>query len=265
VLRPFTEALALDRRWPVYAVIAATLLIAALLFNPLSSWVNQSYSGAPVTERALRSAGFADVTVQENPGGGLLFKGLVRNDAELTRLRRLISEREPAAVIDVNTIDGLASGVTDMLVAQGIDAEARPGRGKILVIDSEYLPSDRQEELIGQIRKDLPALTRILFHINAERGTPMLQYFFSSREYGIASFVDGDPAYISTANGDKWFKGAAVPTGHVITEIGNGRVRFERDGRVEELSFASEADVTAEDGDGTNEVNKAEVKERNTT
>jgi type III secretion protein D len=246
-LAPVSAALAIDRRWPVYAVIAATVLLALLLFNPLSNWVGQQYFGAAAAQTMLQKSGFADLDVSETADGNLLIKGLVRNDAQLTRLRGLVSEQRPGAIFDVTTMDGLASGVTDMLVAQGIDAEARPGRGKTLIIASEYLPGDRQTELAAQIRKDTPVLSRIVFNIDPERGEPMLQYFFSSDKYGIASFVDGDPSYISTADGTRWFKGGAVPTGHVITEIGNGRVRFERDGNIEELTFG--APVTAPEGD----------------
>jgi hypothetical protein len=247
-LGPIGDAIAVERRWPIYAIVAATLLIAALLFNPISSWMGEQYFGASAAQQMVRDAGYRDITVSETTEGSLLFKGLVRDDAQLTQLRGLISEKQPNAVIDVTTLDGLAASVTDMLMAQGIDAKARPGRRKSLVIDSEYLPGDRQDELAAQIRKDMPLLGSVLFQINPKRGEPMLQYFFATKEYGIASFIDGDPAYIATANGDKWLKGATVPTGHVIIEIGNGRVRFERDGRIEELSFASSAADPQEDG-----------------
>ncbi len=72
------------------------------------------------------------------------------------------------------------------------------------------------------------------------RGDRDLQYFFSGSEYGLATFVDGNPGYITTMDGTRWFAGAQVPTGHKIITIGNGRVSFERDGRVEELILGPE-------------------------
>ncbi len=237
--RPIGDAVAMDKRWPIYAIILATLLLALLLYAPTNRFVRSSFSGPVAAEKMLKNKGFADVTVSENPDGSLIVKGLVRNDSQLVKIRELVASRLPGAVVDVNTMDGVAAGISDMLAAQGIDAEARPGRGRTLVIDSEYLPGDRQEEIAAQIRKDVPALQRIFFKINPDRGEPVLQYFFASEKYGIASFVDGDPAYIATADGTKWFKGAAVPTGHMIIEIGNGRVRFEREGKIEELHFAA--------------------------
>ena len=241
--RPIGDAVAIERRWPIYAIIMATLLLATLLYGPTDRLIGDSFSGPVAAQKMLQEEGFADVTVSKSPDGSLLIKGLVRNDAQLVKFRNLVANRLSGAVIDVNTMDGVAAGISDMLAAQGIDAEARPGRGRTLVIDSEYLPGDRQDEIAAQIRKDVPVLQRIFFTINAERGEPVLQYFFASDTYGIASFVDGDPAYISTADGTKWFTGAAVPTGHMITDIGNGRVRFEREGKIEELSFgASDAE-----------------------
>ncbi|MEQ1537706.1 MAG: hypothetical protein ABL928_02165 [Sphingorhabdus sp.] len=244
--RPIGDALAVERRWPIYAIIMATLLLATLLYGPTDRLIGDSFSGPVAAQKMLQEEGFADVTVSKSPDGSLLIKGLVRNDSQLVKFRNLVANRLSGAVIDVNTMDGVAAGISDMLAAQGIDAEARPGRGRTLVIDSEYLPGDRQDEIAAQIRKDVPVLQRIFFRINAERGEPVLQYFFASDTYGIASFVDGDPAYIATADGTKWFKGAAVPTGHMITDIGNGRVRFEREGKIEELSFGpSEAEQPA--------------------
>jgi type III secretion protein D len=246
--RPVGDAVAMERRWPIYAIIMATLLLALLLYGPTYRLVGDNFGGPVAAQKMLKDEGFADVAVSENPDGSLLVKGLVRNDAQLVKIRNLVADRLSGAVIDVNTMDGVAAGITDMLAAQGIDAEARPGRGRTLVIDSEYLPGDRQDEIAAQIRKDVPVLQRIMFTINPDRGEPVLQYFFASDTYGIASFVDGDPAYIATADGTKWFKGAAVPTGHVITDIGNGRVRFEREGKIEELSFgASDAEQAAAD------------------
>jgi type III secretion protein D len=268
-LAPVAEAVGIERRWPLYAIIAATLLLAALLYSPVSNWMGREYFGAVAAQKILHDAGYKDVVVRDTPEGGLIVKGLVRNDAQLTRLRRLVSDRQPNAVIDVTTMDGLAAGVTDMLVSQGIDAEARVGRGKVLLIDSEYLPRDRQDELAQQIRKDVPALSRVMFKVNPERGESMLQYFFASEKYGLASFVDGDPSFISTANNEKWFKGSTLPTGHVILEIGSGRIRFEKNGLVEDLIVSEEAaagsvestdEATSED---SSEV--ADVKERKTT
>lgn len=258
-MRPVSDAIAFERRWPVYAVLAATLLLAVILFVPVSGWISNQSTGPEATQKMLARVGFPELTVRETASGGLLISGVLRNDAQLQRLRTLIDEKRPGAVLDVNTMDAVAAGVTDMLVAQGLDAEAKPGSGRNIVVTTEYMPSDRQTELAAQIRKDVPAISRVLFKIDVNRGEPELQYFFASETFGLASFVDGDPSYIATADGTKWFKGATVPTGHVITDIGNGAVRFEREGQIEELRIAPATEEPAPESEGPNSSTTAQT------
>ncbi len=246
--RPVTDAMAIERRWPVYAVLAASLLLAVVLFAPIRGFITEQTHGAAATDAMLAQAGFVDLEVAPASGGGLIVSGVLADDGQLQRLRRLIDAKSPGAVIDVTTMDALAAGITDMLTAQNIDAQAKPGRGRNIMIVSEYLPVDRQNEIAAQIRGDIPAIKNISFQIDPARGEPDLQYFFASDKYGLASFVDGDPSYITTADGTKWFKGAVVPTGHTILNIGGGTIRFEREGQIEELRLtaAPSSDTTSD-------------------
>lgn len=237
-LRPLADAIAIERRWPIYAALVAGLLLVAILLIPVSGWISEQTYGASATDEMLARNGFADLTVTETADNGLIVSGVLANDEQLQQLRRLLDSSRPGTVVDVGTMDAIAAGVTDMLVAQNIDAEAKAGRGQNIRIVSEYLPADRQRELAAQIRADMPVIENISFEIDAARGEPDLQYFFASEKYGLASFVDGDPAFITTADGTKWFKGAIVPTGHRILNIGNGAIRFEREGQIEELKVS---------------------------
>jgi type III secretion protein D len=192
------------------------------------------------TDRAvLAAAGFRDLTLTESPNGPMIH-GIVRDDAELARLRLLVSERIGPAIVDVDTMQALAASATDLLRAQGVDGEAMPRGGHGLLVTAEFLPADRQAELEKLIKRDVPGVTRVAFAPDGGRGDRDLQYFFSGSEYGLATFVDGNPGYITTMDGTRWFAGAQVPTGHKIITIGNGRVSFERDGRVEELILGPE-------------------------
>jgi type III secretion protein D len=236
--RPFAEAIAIERRWPIYAVVAASLFLGLVLFAPVTGWVKDQTMGAKATDEMLARNGFPDLAVSEAANDSLIVSGVLANDQQMQKLRRLLDDAHPNAVIDVSTMDALAAGVTDMLVAQNIDAQAKAGRGRTIIISSEYLPGDRQAELAAQIRGDMPAIKNISFQIDPARGEPDLQYFFASEKYGLASFIDGEPSYITTADGTKWFKGAVVPTGHTILNIGNGAISFEREGQIEELRIS---------------------------
>jgi type III secretion protein D len=238
--QPAISALALDRRWPLYAGVAALLLLIAAISGPVGQFIESNNTSPAAIETKLARAGFKDVKAIDSGSGKIILRGLLRNDAELSRLRIFASDKLDGIEINVRTLDELAAAATGILSGQSVDAEAKPARGNSLLISSEYLPRDRQDELIAMIKKDIPQISNVYFQIVGERGDKDLQYFFSSGEYGLASFIDGDPAYIKTADGTRWFKGAVLPTGHNITDIGSGRVQFERNGRIEELTIFPE-------------------------
>ncbi len=244
-LYPFRDAIAAERNWPLYGIIAAVVLLLAIAGAPATDWISGQVHSAQSDAAVLANAGFRDLTVTDGPGGqGPVIHGVVRDDAELARLRALVSARIGRASIDVDTMQAMAAAATDMLRAQGIDADARPMRGNSLLVTTEFLPVDRQDELAKLIRRDLPGVTRVAFTTSSARGDRDLQYFFSGTAYGLATFVDGSPGYIVTADGTHWFTGSQVPTGHKIIAIGNGRASFERDGRIEELILGSPSTTT---------------------
>ena len=241
-LYPLRDAIAVERNWPIYGVLAAIFLILAIAGGPATRWISGRVNNAASNQAVLANAGFRGLTVTDGTAGqGPTIHGVVKDDAELARLRTLVGERIGRASIDVDTMQAMAASATDMLRAQGIDADAKPMRGNSLLITTEFLPVDRQDELSKLIRRDLPGVTRVAFTTSNARGDRDLQYFFSGTAYGLATFVDGSPGYIVTADGTHWFAGSQVPTGHKIIAIGNGRASFERDGRIEELILGTAA------------------------
>lgn len=239
-LSPVRSAIAIERRWPLYAAAAALLLLVAAIATPAIQWIAGGGADPAAAQAVLAAGGFPDLGIATGPAGPVV-RGIVRDDAALSRLRALVAERIPGATVDVDTMDGLAAAATDLLRAQGVDGEAVPRRGHALLVNAEFLPADRQAELARLIRQDVPGIARVYFAADSRRGDRDLQYFFSGSEYGLATFVDGDPGYIATADGTRWFPGAQVPTGHRILSIANGRARFERDGQVEELVLGASA------------------------
>lgn len=237
-LYPLRDFVAGDQNWPLYGLLAGGLLLLAIGGGPATRWISGQFNGIENDKTILSEQGFGALSVVEGAHGqGSVITGIVKDDAELSRLRALVASRIGSASIDVDTMQGMAAAATDMLRAQGIDADAKPMRGNSLLVTTEFLPADRQDELIKLIRHDLPGVTRVSFATQNSRGDRDLQYFFSGTAYGLATFVDGTPGYIVTADGTHWFTGSQVPTGHKIIAIGNGRASFEREGRIEELVF----------------------------
>ncbi|QTD56134.1 hypothetical protein [Parasphingorhabdus cellanae] len=224
---------------PGFLMVAAFALMLALAIEPLKQIVDSEINGVDDAQLAFADAGFAGVTVGVDPSGSkMLISGIVRDEAEIERLQALIDRRFSGAIVDIETTQGLARAASDMLSGQGIDAEAKPsGIGKIEIV-SEYLPVDRQTELREKLKQDLPKLAGISFALVGARGQEDLKYFFNSEKYGLATYVDGEPGHLVTADGSFWFEGATLPTGHKIVRARGGALSFERAGQVEEIRLA---------------------------
>ncbi|KHL25222.1 hypothetical protein PK98_00125 [Croceibacterium mercuriale] len=226
-------------RWtrrPAVLFGGALLLLGVLALSPVRDWATRDLQGAESARRALVAGGFAGVTVAEGADGDrLVFAGTVQDEDRLAELRELVVADFPGAQVDVDTTAALARGATDILAAEGVDAEARPAGLGVIEVQSEYLPADRQRELQARLKADLPALQQARFALTGQRGGQDLAYYFSSATYGLATFVDGEPGHLVTADGSFWFEGAMLPTGHEIVSARNGRVTLKRNGMVEEI------------------------------
>ncbi len=235
-LYPFRAWVDTKRDWPKYGFIAGLIVLAFAIAGPSYDWIDEKLRGAAHSESAIAAAGFKGLqVVHDDVTKGLVVTGTLQSDKDLARLRSFVLAHVPQAIVDVQTTEAHAAAAAEILGAQGIDGEVKPLAVGTLLVKSEFLPKDRQDEIIRLFRQDLPAVSKVSFAENKALGERDLQYFFSSGDFGLASFVDGSPSYLVTADGTRWFAGATVPTGHKILSLGNGRIAFERDGRVDEL------------------------------
>jgi type III secretion protein D len=233
---PMRDWVDAKRNWPKYGIVAGILLLAVALGGPAYQWANNQFRGADYGVERLASAGFKNLTVKRDAATDrLVITGTLRTDKDLANLRSYAEENLPGAIVDVQTTESHAAAATEILGSQGIEGTVKPAGIGALLVTSEFLPQDRKANLIALFKQDLPAVKRVRFAENSAMGERDLQYFFSSGDFGLASYVNGDPSYIVTADGTRWFPGATVPTGHVITAMGDGRITFEREGRIDEL------------------------------
>lgn len=243
-----------DHRWPMIALVAAAVLLVIVIAGPAYQAVDRQTNGPTAIAADLNAEGFRGIKVTRVEGGTIRLTGLLRTDADLNKLREYAEKNLNRPDIAVHTMESMAASATALLTAQGVDADARPGRGNALIVESEYLPGDRLAELKQMIKTDMPGVGNIGFRFASARGDSRLQYFFSPGGYGLATYVEGDPSFIRTADGTSWMQGAKLPTGHTLLFIGDGAIRFERGGLVEQLvviepgqSGGAETDMQAEE------------------
>jgi type III secretion protein D len=219
-----------------FLALLGVMLLGFAAIAPITDAIRGELYSPRAVKATLAATGFTDLkVVQDSASDTLIISGAVGSENDAMRLRKLMSEKFPGALIDVTTPSSLAAAATDILRNNKVDAEARPGRSGAIRIVTEYLPQDRQIELTAILKRDLPALKNVEYQMDNRRGDRDLQYFFNASQSGLATYVDGTPGYIVTQDQTRWFVGSVVPTGHKILNIGSGRIVFERQGLIEEL------------------------------
>ncbi len=221
-----------------FLVLAGVMLLGFASIAPVTDAIRGELYSPRAVQATLTATGFTGLKVTRDPASGtLIISGAVSSDTDAARLRKLMADKFPGALVDITTPGSLAAAATDILRNNKVDAEARPGRSGSIRVVTEYLPQDRQIELTALLKRDLPALKNVEYQMDNRRGDRDLQYFFNASRSGLATYVDGNPGYIVTQDQTRWFVGSVVPTGHKILSIGSGRVVFERQGLIEELAM----------------------------
>jgi type III secretion protein D len=244
-------------RYAAMLLAPKTLLLAAalLLTVAVGTFVGTTLLAPPgpspqELKRELVEQGFGHLRVEQaESGDGLAIVGLVANDDQLLQLRGWTERTHPDIALGVATLTSAAEAADNLLAAHNVDASVRPSGLDGLLIETEFLPRDRQAELEALLRRDLPRVQFFTFTASPTLGQSDLAYFFNAPGYGAASFVAGDPGYIVTEDGTRWFAGANLPTGHTIVEITGNSVTVERDGLRDTLVIgpaATTAQITPE-------------------
>jgi type III secretion protein D len=85
------------------------------------------------------------------------------------------------------------------------------------------------EEVRSTARRDVPGLTALDVHntVPSAQGRPVIVDDPGKR---VASIVQGDPPYIVTVDGTRYFEGALLPSGHRIAGIAEKQVLLEFNG-----------------------------------
>lgn len=192
---------------------------------------------SPTLADALRGSEFAHLTAARGDGGALELRGRLATVAERTRLDEWLAARHFSPVVQVQVDEGIARDVTDVFRVNGVAVQARvQGAGHIVAEASETDPQ-RLAHAEETVRRDVRGLERLTLNNRAAPPPAPAPPVIDDPGKRIASLVPGDPAYLVTADGARYFVGAMLPTGHRITQIAAQRVTLERDGQTTQLNL----------------------------
>lgn len=186
---------------------------------------------------ALKSSEFAALQAVPQPDGRLLLSGRLSSLAQRTRLDSWLAARRFTPALDVKVDEALARDVTEVFRVNGIAVQARvtgPGRVDADAAEPDANRLARAEEVV---RRDVRGLDGLKVRNSATPTPPPVPPLPDDPGKRIASLVQGDPAYVVTADGARYFVGAMLPSGHRITAVAPQSVTLERDGRPSTLNF----------------------------
>ena len=188
-------------------------------------------------EAALHAAGFPRLVAQAGTHGDVLVSGYLESGEQRARVERLLASQPMPTRLSVWVNEHVASAVLDVFRVNGVVAEAEvTGPGAVRVVTHEDDVA-RLEQIKLIARRDVPGLS-VIEVVNAPppaaaQAAPVVD----DPGKRVASIVPGDPSYVVTADGTRYFEGALLPTGHRITGIQEHEVLLEKGGTRTPLRF----------------------------
>jgi type III secretion protein D len=206
-----------------------------------------AYSIQPVPQNAaqralqlqsqLHGAGLAGLSVRaDEPSQTLLVQGQVASAAERAKGEALLQQSVLPVQWKAWVSDQAAEQVRDVFRTHGITAKVQTVAPGALRVATSVADPSALDAVRAAAQRDVPGLEKLEIANTLPppdtRGTPI-----NDPGKRVASIVPGDPPYVVTADGTRYFKGAMLPTGHRISAIDKQQVLLEINGVSTPLPF----------------------------
>jgi type III secretion protein D len=239
---PAEAAKPLRRRAEVWlATMGAAVLVlcgAALWTAHLSAAPRPEGSvAAPTLAEQLAASEWAMLRATTHADGRVELRGRLATLEQRMRLDQWLAQRQVTAVVDVRVDEALKRDVADVFRVNGVTVQVQsqgPGHIAVEAAEPDAARLARAEEVV---RRDVRGLEKLTVINPAKPLPPPAPPVPDDPGKRIASLVPGEPGYLVTADGARYFVGALLPTGHRITAIAKASVTLERDGQQATLNF----------------------------
>lgn len=216
----------------------ATLAAGAAVAVPTMDALGLRGDAAARADHILDGAGLGPLATANDPAtGGVIVSGVVSNDAERLKAQETLRDHGIEAAVNVQTSAELAQAAADVARIHGLQAMGKPISRTGVELRVTRLSSDQRMKLAQAIRTDVKQLGRLVFRddLPPRDDTPLRTVADATRK--VSTVVAGDPAYIQTVDGARYFSGAIMPSGHRLIAIQGDTVFFEKNGRETQLKF----------------------------
>jgi type III secretion protein D len=186
---------------------------------------------------ALRGSEFAALDASRSADGRLTLRGRVPTQVQRTLLDAWLTERRLAPTVEVWVDEAVAHDVAEVFRVNGVAVRtqlAGPGRIAAEAAEPDATKLNRATEVV---RRDVRGLQALDVRNTAKPAAPPAAPLSDDPGKRIASLVPGEPAYLVTADGSRYFLGALLPSGHRVMQIAKGSLTLELNGQQLILNF----------------------------
>ncbi len=186
---------------------------------------------------ALRGSEFASLEASRSADGRLTLRGRVPTQAQRSLLDAWLAERRLAPTVEVWVDEAVAHDVAEVFRVNGVAVRtqmAGPGRIAAEAAEPDATKLNRAAEVV---RRDVRGLQALDVRNTAKPTPPPAAPLSDDPGKRIASLVPGEPAYLVTADGSRYFLGSLLPSGHRVTQIAKGSLTLELNGQQLILNF----------------------------
>jgi type III secretion protein D len=185
----------------------------------------------------LHGAGLQRLAVGVAGNGELQVDGYLETAAQRARAEQLMNGAglQPRWQVFVN--EQVAGAVEDVFRTHGVAAQVQATGPGAMRADTAVADPRQLEEIRVVARRDIPGLAALELHNDPRPLQAGPTPAIDDPGKRVASIVPGDPPYVVTADGTRYFEGALLPTGHRIAAIEEQQVVLEINGVKTPLVF----------------------------
>lgn len=187
--------------------------------------------------QTLRHLGYTSLSV-ERLDGQLTVTGYLDTQAQRAQLEQALAGTRFSHVrVNPWINEQVAQGVAEVFRLNGVAAQVKTTGPGVVQARTREANTEALERAQAVARRDVPGLHKLVALNDAPPAPSKAPAVAADPGKRVAAIVPGDPAYVVTADGTRYFPGAVLPTGHRIQAILPNLVQLEREGQMSELTF----------------------------
>ena len=186
---------------------------------------------------ALRAGEFAMLEANTAADGRTTLRGRLPTLAQRAQLDAWLSGRGFTPKVEVWVDEAIAHDVTEVFRVNGVSVRTQVAGAGRIAAEAVEPNADKLNRAADVVRRDVRGLQALEVRNTAKPAPPPAPPVSDDPGKRIASLVPGDPGYLVTADGSRYFIGAQLPTGHRITQIDKSRVTLELHGQSSTLDL----------------------------